>query len=172
MGDTAAEGIRFVVPIGVPLGVQPVVVNNNGRVFRGFVNIVAAQPDIFSSTGDAGGEAIVCNVTNPALAGCVPGPFSLTSSNGTTTVPTVIEIHLTGVRGETTAETSVAIGSTNITPTSVRSNTSNFGFDLITLTLPSALPVGTHTVIVTVTKGSVVTRSRPAASAPTITIVP
>jgi hypothetical protein len=150
----------------------PFVVNNNGRVFRGFLNVIAAQPDIFSSTGDAGGTAVVCNVTNPAAAGCVPGPFRLTSSNGTTNVATVLEIHLTGVRGETPAETSVAIGGTTITPTSVRSNTSNFGFDLITLTLPSTLPTGTHNLIVTVTKGGQVTTSRGAATAPTITIIP
>ncbi len=172
VGDTAAEGIRFVMPIGLQPGVLPFVVNNNGRVFRGFLNVIAAQPDIFSSTGDAGGTAIVCNVTNPLAAGCVPGPFRLTSFNGTATVATVIEIQVTGVRGEATSETSVAIGATNITPTSVRSNTNNFGFDLITLTLPSTLPTGTHTVIVTVTKGGLTTTSRGAATAPTITIIP
>jgi len=172
VGDTSAEGIRFVVPIGVQPGVVPFVVNNSGRVFRGFLNVIAAQPDIFSSTNDAGGTAIVCNVTNPAVAGCVPGPFRVTSSNGTTNVATVLELHLTGVRAETTTETSLAIGATTITPTSVRSNTNNFGFDLITFTLPSTLPAGTHTVIVTVTKSGAVTTSRGAATAPTITIIP
>ncbi len=172
VGNTSAEGIRFVVPPGVQSGVQPVVINNNGRVFRGFLNVLAAQPDLFSSTGDAGGTAVVCNVTNPVVPDCVTGTFPLTSSNGSSTVPTVIEIHLTGVRGATAAETTVAIGGTNITPTSVRPNTNMFGFDLITLTLPSTLAPGTHTVVVTVTKSGVVTTSRAAATAPTITIVP
>jgi uncharacterized protein (TIGR03437 family) len=172
VGNSSAEGIRFVAPIGLQPGVVPVVINNNGRVFRGFLNVVAAQPDLFSSTDDAGGIAVVCNVTDPAVAGCVTGPFPLMSSNGTTTVPTVIEIHLTGVRGATAAETSVAIGGTNITPTSVRPNTNNFGFDLITLTLPSTLAPGTYPVVVTVTKSGSVTTSRGAATAATITIVP
>ena len=152
VGNTSAEGIRFVVPIGVATGIQPVVVNNNGRVFRGFLNVIAAQPDLFSSTGDAGGTVIACNVTDPSVGGCVPGPFPLTSSNGTATVPTVIEIHLTGVRGSTAAETQVAIGTTNISPSSVRVNTNNFGFDLITITLPSTLAPGTYPVVVTVTR--------------------
>jgi uncharacterized protein (TIGR03437 family) len=172
VGNSSAEGIRFVAPIGLQPGVVAVVINNNGRVFRGFLNVVAAQPDLFSSTDDAGGIAVVCNVTDPAVAGCVTGPFPLMSSNGTTTVPTVIEIHLTGVRGATAAETSVAIGGTNITPTSVLPNTNNFGFDLITLTLPSTLAPGTYPVVVTVTKSGVVTTSRGAATAPTITITP
>ena len=172
VGNTSAEGIRFVVPIGLPPGVHPVVVNNNGRAFRGFLNVIVAQPDIFSSTGDVGGIAIICNVTNPAVAGCVPGPFPLNSSNGTSTVATVIEIHLTGVRGATPADTSVAIGTTNITPTSVRANTNNFGFDLITLTLPSTLAPGTYPVVVTVTRAGLTTTSRGTATASSITIIP
>ena len=172
VGNTSDEGIRFVVPIGVPVGIQPVVVNNNGRVFRGFLNVIAGQPDLFSSTGDAGGTVIACNVTNPAVSGCVPGPFPLTSSNGTDTVATVIEIHLTGVRGATAAETQVAIGSTTIGATSVRVNTNNFGFDLVTITLPSTLAPGTYPVVVTFTRSSLVTTSRGTATAPTITIAP
>ena len=172
VGNTSAEGIRFVVPIGVPLGIQQVVINNNGRVFRGFLNVIAAQPDLFSSTGDAGGTVIACNVTNPSIGGCVPGPFPLTSSNGTANVATVIEIHLTGVRGATAAETQVAIGTTNIVPSSVRVNTNNFGFDLVTITLPSTLAPGTYPVVVTFTRSGLVTTSRGTATAPTITIAP
>jgi uncharacterized protein (TIGR03437 family) len=172
VGDSPAEGISFVMPIGLSNGVANVVVNNNGTTYRGFVQIVAAQPDLFSSTGDAGGTAVVCNVTNPTVSDCVTGTFPLNSSNGTALVPTVIEIHLTGVRSAATTETTVAIGATNIVPSSVRRNTNMFGFDLITATLPAALPTGTHKVIITVTRGAVVTTSRAAATAPEITIVP
>ena len=105
VGDSPAEGISFVMPIGLPNGVASVVVNNNGTTFRGFVQVLAAQPDLFSSTGDAGGTAVVCNVTDPAVPNCVTGTFPLTSSNGTALVPTVIEIHLTGVRNAATTET-------------------------------------------------------------------
>ncbi|HEY5884886.1 MAG TPA: hypothetical protein VIT88_09385 [Pyrinomonadaceae bacterium] len=172
VGNTSAEGIVFVVPIGIQPGFATVVVNNNGRVFRNTLNIVVAQPDLFSSTGDAGGTITACNVTNPSVSGCVPGPFPLTSSNGTAAVATIIEIHLTGVRGVTTAETQVSIGGTNISPSSVRSNTNNFGFDLITITLPSTLAPGTYPVVVTVTRGTSTTTSRGTATAPTITITP
>ena len=172
VGNTAAEGIRFVVPIGVPTGVQPVVINNNGRVFRAFLNVIAAQPDLFSSTGDAGGTVVACNVTDPAIGGCVGGPFPLTSSSGTATVATVLELHLTGVRGASASEVQVALGTTNIPASSVRSNTNNFGFDLVTITLPSTLSPGTYPVVVTVTRGGVITTSRGTATAPTITIAP
>jgi uncharacterized protein (TIGR03437 family) len=172
VGNTSAEGITFVVPIGLAPGIFPVVVNNNGRVFRGFLNVIAAQPDLFSSTGDAGGTVIACNVTNPLAGPCVTGPFPLTSSNGTSNVATVVEIQLTGVRDETTAETQVTIGTTNITPSSVRINTNKFGFDLLTITLPSTLAPGTYPIVITVTKGGLVTTSRGTATAPTITIVP
>jgi hypothetical protein len=50
-----------------------------------------------------------------------------------------------------------------------------FGFDLITVTLPATLagaaPID-YKLIVTVTKGSVVTTSRPAATASQVTIIP
>ena len=172
VGNTSDEGIRFVVPIGVAIGIQPVVVNNNGRVFRGFLNVIAAQPDLFSTTGDAGGRVIACNVTDPTIGGCITEPFPLTSSNGTANVTTVIEIHLTGVRGTTTGETQVAIGTTNIPASSVRVNTNNFGFDLITITLPSTLAPGDYPVVVTVTRSGLVTTSRGTSTAPTITIAP
>jgi uncharacterized protein (TIGR03437 family) len=171
VGNDPAEGITFVMPIGLSTGLKKLVVNNNGTVFRGFVQVVPAQPDIFSSTNDAGGIAMVCNVTNPVAVGCTPGPFTLTSSDGTSTVATVVEIWLTGVRGITTAETRVKIGATEITPSSVRRNTNKFGFDLITITLPSSLAPGTYPLIVTVTKSGTF-QSRAEATAATITIIP
>ncbi|MFN2515207.1 MAG: hypothetical protein ABR556_03240 [Pyrinomonadaceae bacterium] len=173
VGDSASEGINFVVPIGVPAGVATVVVNNNGTVFRGFVQIVASQPDIFTSTNAAGGIAMVCNVTNTAASGCITGPFKVMSADSTgTLVPTVLEIWLTGVRGVIASEAKVTIGTTDITPTSVRRNTGFFGNDLITITLPSTLTPGDYPLIVTVTKGGGTFSSREATTAPRITIIP
>lgn len=169
VGNDPAEGITFVMPIGLSTGLKKLVVNNNGTVFRGFVQVVPAQPDIFSSTNDAGGVATVCNITVAGV--CTPGPFTLTSSDGTSIVATQLEIWLTGVRGITTAETRVKIGTTEITPTSVHRNTNKFGFDLITFTLPSSLAPGTYPLIVTVTKSGTF-QSRAEATAATITIIP
>jgi uncharacterized protein (TIGR03437 family) len=173
VGDGAAEGINFVTPIGVTTGVATVVVNNNGTVFRGFVQIVPSQPDIFTSTNDAGGIAMVCNVTNPAVSNCVPGPFKLMSAadGAGTLAPTMLEIWLTGVRGVAATEAKVTIGTTDITPTSVRRNTNFFGNDLITITLPSTLAPGDYPLIVTVTKSGTFS-SRAAATAPQISIIP
>jgi hypothetical protein len=57
----------------------------------------------------------------------------------------------------------------------VRPQTNQLGLDVITVTLPATLagmaPID-YKVIVTVTKGSVVTTSRPVATAPQITIIP
>jgi uncharacterized protein (TIGR03437 family) len=172
VGGAISEGINFVMPIGVAAGVATVVVNNQGTVFRGFVQTVASQPDIFTSTSDAAGIATVCNVTNTALSGCVTGPFKVMSADSTgMLVPTVLEIWLTGVRGVVATEAKVSIGTTDIIPTSVRRNTRFFGNDLITITLPSTLAPGDYPLIVTVTKGGTFS-SRAAATAPHITIIP
>jgi len=179
VGDSPAEGIRFVVPIGVSTGVATLVINNRGTVFRGFVQIVGAQPDIFTSTNDAGGTAMVCNVTNTAISGCVTGPFQVTTADSTgTQVPTRLEIYLTGVRSAQITETKVSFvngtTTTDIIPTSVRPNTNMFGQDLINITLPASLagaaPID-YKLIVTVTRTSVFT-SRPAATASQVTIIP
>lgn len=173
VGDSPAEGINFVMPAGLSVGVATVVVNNNGTVYRGFVQVVPAQPDIFTSTNDALGVAMVCNVTNPTVPGCVTGPFPLTSPDSTgTLVPTVLEIYLTGVRNVAVAEAKVTIGTTDITPTSVRPNTNMFGFDFIRITLPATLTPGTYPMVVSVTRGGATFQSRGAATAPTITIGP
>jgi uncharacterized protein (TIGR03437 family) len=184
VGDSPAEGINFVMPVGLSAGVATVVVNdqrnNNGTTFRGFVQIVPAQPDIFTSTNDAGGIAMVCNVTNTAVSGCVTGPFQVTTADSTgTQVPTKLEIWVTGVRLALAAETKVSFvngtTTTDIIPTSVRPNTNNFGFDLISITLPASLAGTTpidYKVIVTVTKSGPSFTSRPAATAPQVTIIP
>lgn len=173
VGDGASEGINFVTPVGLSTGVATVVVNNNGTVFRGFVQIVPSQPDIFTSTNDAGGIAMVCNVTNPAVSNCVTGPFKVMSAadGAGTLAPTMLEIWLTGVRAVAATEAKVTIGTTDITPTAVRRNTNFFGNDLITITLPSTLAPGDYPLIVTVTKGGTFS-SRAAATAPHITIIP
>jgi uncharacterized protein (TIGR03437 family) len=168
---TSPNEIFFVMPIALTGGVATVVVNNNGAAFRGFVQINPAQPDIFTTTNGPLGIAMVCNVTNPTVSGCVTGPFDVMSPDSTgTLVPTVLEIYLTGVRNVAVSEASVTIGTTNIVPTLVRPNTKMFGYDLITITLPSSLAgAGSVPIVVTVTKGGTFA-SRPADTAPKITI--
>jgi uncharacterized protein (TIGR03437 family) len=176
----ASKQINFVVPIGMTTGVKTVVVHSRlggGTQIRGSLLIVPAQPDIFTSTMDAGGRAAVFNVTNPMSP--TPEPFNVTSPDGSgNTVPTVLEINLTGVRSATAAEVKVSIvttaGTTDIMGDQivlVRPNREMPGWDIIRFKLPAALAgAGDVPIIVTVTRAGVAFVSRPAATAPHITI--
>lgn len=173
VGSTSRQ-INFVVPLGTVPGVATVVVNsrlNGGTQLRGLLNIVGAQPDIFSDMG----RAAIVNVTNPAAR--TGEPFTVTSVDSSgMTVPTVLEITLTGVRGVIPAEVKVTVGTTEITGASivlVRPNLEMPGFDIINFTLPASLANSPDVpVIVTVTRGTSVFSSRPADTAPLITISP
>ncbi len=169
---TSPDQIFFVMPVSLAPSLGTVVVNNNGTVFRGYVQIVPSQPDLFTSTNGPGGNAIVCNVTNSTVPGCVTGPFNVTSPDSTgALVPTILEIYLTGVRYAAASEAKVTIGTTDITPTSVRPNTNMFGYDIITITLPASLAgSGPVPVVVTVTKSNGTFTSRSVDTAPKITI--
>ena len=180
VGDSPSEGIRFVTPIGLAAGVVTVVVNNRGTTYRGFVQIVPSQPDIFTIPVGPGGTAVVCNVTNTASGPVCVGPFQVTTADSTgTQVPTKLQIHLTGVRFALTTETKVSFinGTTtvDVVPTSVGPNTNMFGMDFVNITLPASLAGAAsidYKLIVTVTKNSIAFTSRPADTAPQVTIIP
>jgi uncharacterized protein (TIGR03437 family) len=168
--STSPAQISFVVPVGlVPnsgIDSYPVVINNNGTVIRGRVVIVPAQPDIFTDSNGPGGRAVVCNITNPITPGCVTEPFNITSDDGTgTQVPTVLEIHVTGVRGTAAGSITVTIGTTIIVPSNVIL-LDQPGFEEIDLTLPAAVDRGDLPIVITVGTAT----SRPTASAPHVTI--
>lgn len=186
------DQINFVVPVGITpsAAALPVVINNNGAVIRTSLVVNVAQPDIFTSTNGPGGRAAVLNVTNPCIA--PPGePFAVTttrpvgSGNGnctsaeTETVPTRLLIMLTGVRNVPVSGVTVRIGTTDIAGTADAatspikfvgaSNTP--GFDQIIVELPASLAgAGDVPVIVTVATGGGTFSSRPADTAPRITI--
>jgi uncharacterized protein (TIGR03437 family) len=156
--------IKFVTPIGLAAGTYPIVINNKGTVVRGSIVIVAAQPDIFTSTNGPLGRAQVCNITNPAV--CSPEPFTVTTNNGTgTQVPTVLRVSLTGVRGTASTAITVTVGTTTIVATAARSLDlpGNDQFDFI---LPSTVDTGDLPIVVTVGTAT----SRPKDTAPRIKI--
>jgi uncharacterized protein (TIGR03437 family) len=161
--------INFVVPIGLAQNSNnsyPLVINNNGTVLRGLIVIVAAQPDIFTTTNGPGGRAVVFNVTNPMTP--TGEPFNVTSDDGTgMQVPTVLEVHVTGVRGIAASGITVTIGTTAIVA-SQSVPTDLPGFDQVNIILPSMVDRGDLPIVVAV--GT--TTSRPASSAPHITINP
>jgi uncharacterized protein (TIGR03437 family) len=164
------QQINFVMPIGLfPNAAANVVINNNGTVLRAQIPIVAVQPDIFSSTMDAGGRAkFAFNVTNPMQR--TPEPFKIKSDDGSgNQVATVLEIGLTGVRFATASAITITIGDVSITGANfVGPNREMPGFDIITFALPDTVKPGDVPIIVSTNGAS----SRSADSAPHITIIP
>jgi hypothetical protein len=178
VGNTSKQ-INFVVPIGLPGGLATVAVNvldtgaNTDTLHRGLVQIVPAQPDIFTSTNDAGGRAVAFNITNPNAR--TTEPFSVTSDDGTgNSVATRLELSVTGMRFAARSEVTVTVGTTQITGDaiiSVQPNREMPGFDIITFTLPASLAgAGDVPIQVTFLRGSTSAVSRPADTAPHITI--
>jgi uncharacterized protein (TIGR03437 family) len=160
----SAGQIKFVVPIGLGQGSFPIVINNNGTVIRGVVTIVAAQPDIFTSTNGPGGRAVVCNATNSAA--CTAEPFTVTTNDGTgTQVATILRVSLTGVRNVVASSINVTVGTTVIVP-SINTNTDLPGTDNVTITLPATVDTGDLPIVVTVGAAS----SRDTSTAPHISI--
>jgi uncharacterized protein (TIGR03437 family) len=170
--SNADKQINFVMPIGLTPGtLGNVVVNildagaNTDTLLRGFVQIIAGQPDIFTSTGDEGGRAVATNAANGTSE-----PFDVTTNGA----PTVIQLNVTGVRLATTAEITVTVGTTAISGTAITAVAKNpemHGFDIINFTLPASLAgSGDVPVQVQFVRAGLTTVSRPAATAPRITI--
>ena len=87
---------------------------NTDTLHRGLVQIIFGQPDIFTSTNDAGGRAAAFNITNPMAR--TAEPFSVTSDDGSgTPVPTRIELSVTGMRFAARTEINITVGTTSIT---------------------------------------------------------
>ena len=175
----SSKQINFVLPIGVAPGVGAVAINvfdagaNTDTIHRGLLQIVSGQPDIFTVPTGPGGRAAATNVTNPMMPS--GEPFNVTSTDSTgATVATIIELNVTGVRGAAASEITVTVGTTAISGAaivSVRPNTKMPGWDLINFTLPASLAgAGDVPVQVQFVRGGLTTVSRPADTAPHITI--
>lgn len=176
---SAPGQINFVTPVAGISSLGKVAVNvlnagaNTDTIVRGLVPIVISQPDLFTTTNDAGGRAIAFNVTNPSVR--TMEPFSVTSLDaGGTSVATIIELSITGVRLIIPAEVTVTVGTTAISGTDIvflGPNREAPGFDILNIRLPAALAgAGDVPVVVTVTRAGFSVSSRPASSAPRIQI--
>lgn len=178
--SVAPGQINFVVPPGlVPLtgtNTYPLVINNNGALIRSTIQIVGAQPDIFTKPGT--GRAMVFIVTNPFVEMAEPaGGFPVTSVNNTgATVPTVLRIVLTGARNIAASAITVTIGTTDLSGTAIVTNSvprDAPGFDQIDVQIPASLsPSCNVPVIVKITLNGQTFTSRPAGTAPIISIGP
>jgi hypothetical protein len=174
----AEKQINFVMPVGLSSGLGTVAVNvlnagaNTDTLLRGLVQILPAQPDIFTTTGDAGGRAGALTVPDN-----LGEPFNVTTTDSTgATVPTTLALTVTGVRLAVLSEITVTVGTTVIGADSlvlVQPNLEMPGFDVIQFKLPASL-AGAGDVPIQVrftrTTPSITTVSRPADTAPHITI--
>jgi len=109
--------ITFVVPPGLTSAltgtVYPVVVNNNGVVYKGSITIVPTRPDVFTffPVPAPNGRARLFNITNTVFR---TEPFNVTTLRlrGGRRVPTVLRLFLTGVEGAPSSITTIRIRDT------------------------------------------------------------
>ena len=170
------DRIVFTVPKGLASAVAgtsyPVVVNNQGTETKGFITIVPARPDIFTSTAGTGGRAIAFNVTNSTPT---PEPFAVTSVNSTgTTVPTRIRLYLTGMHLVPSSAISIRIGTVTITGAQILTGAVLVepGVYTVDFELPATVAgFGDQPIVVTVTGGGGTYTSRLDDTAPRVSIL-
>lgn len=191
------EEIQFVVPPGLApqtgASTYPVTINIRAggtgavRTLRSVLQIVAAQPDLYSTTNGPGGRAVITNVTNPLLSVGTSEPFTVTTTYVNSATPpaavteaTLLRQVLTGVRGVARASITVRLvklsdnTTTDITGDAIPRDpqpTDMPGVYTLDFRLPAALAnAGDVAIIVTVTSAG--TSSRPADTAPRFNIAP
>ena len=164
--------ISFVVPIGL-LAVTPHLqagVQQRMVISRGLLVVVhRLNPISFNHKRPGDGRSVQCGYNPRGHARCSGEPFKITSIYGTgTLVPTVLEIHLTGVRNSGPGAIIATIGTIATTAT-LNITTDQPGFDEIDIILPATVDTGPNlTLVVTVTPAT----SREIATAPLIRIDP
>lgn len=172
-----SDFIEFVVPRALPSATAgtnyPVVINNQGSEIKGFVTIVPARPDVFSTVFGPGGRAQARNVTNRVHT---PEPFTVTTVKvkGGQRVPSLIRLRLTGVEGATAANFNIRIGSVTIPAANVETGSVLIepGVYYVDFELPATLNgAGDQPIVVTIVAGSASFSSRLDDTAPRIRIL-
>ncbi|HEX9928402.1 MAG TPA: hypothetical protein VGB02_07710 [Pyrinomonadaceae bacterium] len=176
--DSARGEVRFVTPAGLAPGTYPIVLNDNGRISRGTVIIVAAQPDIFrrDDTAAGGGRASVFNVTTGvAMQG---EPFAIRSirlRGGYNVVQTRLRVFLTGVQGLAAGAFTIKIGTITIPAANILTGatpTDRPGVYSVDFLLPPEVAgQGDAPIVITVVGGGTFT-TRPDDTAPRVRILP
>ena len=171
--------IVFVIPrfisssaTGTP---YPVVINNNGTVFKGNLTIVPTRPDIFTNNPVPGpfGRALAENVTNRVHT---TEPFTVRTVRvrGGLLVPTVLRLKVTGIANTTANVISIRIGSITIqgAPVLTGGVLVEPGVYTVDFQLPAALQMaGDQPIIVNVNVGGTTFSSRLDDTAPRISIL-
>lgn len=160
--------IVFVVPpglVGSTAGQSyPIVINNNGTVFKDDVVLVPTRPDIFSKNivPSPGGRALAFNVTNTVQT---TEPFSVKTLKirGGTLVPSRIRLYLTGVQNVASTTMTIRIGSETIVGAPIVTNPTlvDPGVYTVDFALPSTLRgAGNQPIVVTVSVDNIIYSSR------------
>jgi len=170
--------ILFVVPPALPNvsagTAYPIVINNNGTVFRGTITVVPARPDIFTTSAAPGpdGRARIFNATDTVLT---TEPFTVTTvrTRGGRRVPTVFRIFLTGVGGVPNTAITIRVGNRDITGVMVAPPVLREpGVYSIDFTLPRELNgAGDVPIIITISVNGVLFQSRLDDTAPRFRIL-
>ncbi len=167
--SVSQQEVVFVVPPGLSAGSSnatsyPVVINNNGTVFKTTITIVPARPDIFTFSPVPAplGRARLFNLTNRVQT---TEPFAVTTFRyrGGRRVPTVLRLYLTGVANLASTVITIRIGNRTISGASILTNAvlREPGVYTIDFTLPPELNgAGDVPVIVSVTINGVTYQSR------------
>lgn len=177
MTGIRSDGLDFIIPSEVTEGIKPLVINHNGNVFQGTLNVIRVQPDILTCPqgpcSAGGGRARLLNVTNPANV--QSEPFTVTTVTPGGAMPTKLRLFITGVQGMTADAVTIQIGSVSIVSPSILTNATPadypgvFTFDF---TLPPALAgAGDVPIVVSVLSNGQTFQSRQGASAPRLQIL-
>jgi len=148
----------------------PVVVNNNGTVFRGNLTIVPSRPDIFTNLPVPGpfGRTEAFNITNRVPT---TEPFTVTTVKlrGGMRVPTMLSVNMTGIANLDLANAqnpsvfSIRIGDQTINGTNILTGgvLAEPGVYSVVFRLPGALNMaGDQPIVVAVTVGGTTFYSR------------
>lgn len=177
--DAARGEVRFVAPAGLAAGTYPIVLNDNGRVARGTVVFVAAQPDIFRKDNVAagGGRARIFNATTGVALQGEPFPIrSIRLRGGYNIVQTRLRVFLTGVQDLAAGAFTIQIGSVTVPAASILTGavaTDQPGVYTIDFLLPpETRTLGDVPIVISVGSGSTAVTSRLGETASRIRILP
>jgi hypothetical protein len=168
--------IIFVVPRGLPADSAgtsyPMVIINNGTVYRSNITIVPARPDIFTTTGAGpGGRAKLFNVTNRVPT---TEPFAVFTVmlRGGKRVPSKMRLYLTGVEGITSGNFVIRIGPSTVTSVTTGAVLVEPGVYTVDFAMPTNLVgAGDQPIVVTININGVSFSSRLDDTAPRLSIL-
>lgn len=180
--DAARSEVTFVVPLGLaPSGTTPyaLVLNDNGKISRTTIDIVAARPDIFRRDNviAGGGRASVFNATTGVALQAEPFQIrSIRLRGGYRVVQTRLRVLLTGVQGLAASAFTIRIGSLTIPAANIVTGatiTNKPGVYAVDFLLPAeAATLGDVPIVITVASGSTTFSTRLDDTAPRIRIAP